>query len=273
MPSFDAVPSVSRRQFLTGLGATTVGATAAATATLNNAATPDTTPPTIIGHRGCAGLEPPNTVASLERAITLGADGVEIDVQRTKDGELVLFHDPILDWATDGSGPVKWNSLADIREVRLHGEPIPTLEEGLQVIGETEMEIYLELKSEGYTRDVVRAVENADISNPVRYVSFSKEALLPLTTHERPTSRGAIGSVPNPLLIEEGIETGSDIVLSHYIPRSIPWLIEKARENDMEAGIWTLKDFESNIQDALTHDLDVLVTNRPDVALQHRTSR
>ena len=57
-----------------------------------------------IGHRGAAGHVPENTLASVEKAILLGADLVEVDVQRTSDGHLVIIHDKRVDRTTNGAG-------------------------------------------------------------------------------------------------------------------------------------------------------------------------
>ena len=59
-----------------------------------------------IGHRGAAGHAPENTLASVEHAIALGVDLVELDVQRTKDGHLVIIHDKRVDRTTNGVGLV-----------------------------------------------------------------------------------------------------------------------------------------------------------------------
>lgn len=61
----------------------------------------------IFAHRGAAGTHPENTMAAFEEALKAGADGIELDVQLTKDGEPVVIHDETVDRTTDGSGWVK----------------------------------------------------------------------------------------------------------------------------------------------------------------------
>ena len=60
-----------------------------------------------IGHRGAKGHVAENTVASIKKAIELGADGIEIDVFRCLSGEIVVFHDKTLDKLTNGSGYIE----------------------------------------------------------------------------------------------------------------------------------------------------------------------
>ena len=90
------------------------------------------------GHRGASGYAPENTMAAFEKAVEMGADGIELDVQLTKDGELVVIHDETIDRVSDGSGWVKDYAYAKLIKHnfnRTHPEyehaQIPTLEETL----------------------------------------------------------------------------------------------------------------------------------------------
>ena len=74
-----------------------------------------------IAHRGASGYAPENTRAAFDRAITLGADAIETDVQLTADGQLVLFHDATVDRTSDGQGPVADHTLAELRRLDLGG--------------------------------------------------------------------------------------------------------------------------------------------------------
>ena len=99
--------------------------------------------PLIIAHRGASAHAPENTLAAFELAIEQGADGVELDVQLSQDGQVIVFHDLTVDRTTEGSGPLREKSLAEIRsldagshfDVLYRGEPIPTLQEVFAAIG------------------------------------------------------------------------------------------------------------------------------------------
>ena len=75
----------------------------------------------VIAHRGASGYAPENTRAAFDRAIAMGADALETDVQLTADGRLVLFHDATVDRTSDGSGPVADYTLAELRRLDLGG--------------------------------------------------------------------------------------------------------------------------------------------------------
>ena len=106
------------------------------------------------GHRGASGYAPENTMAAFEKAVELGADGIELDVQLTKDGELVGIHDETIDRVSDGSGWVKDYTYAKLIKHnfnRTHPEyehaQIPTLEEVYALIKPTDLTINVEIKT------------------------------------------------------------------------------------------------------------------------------
>jgi glycerophosphoryl diester phosphodiesterase len=70
--------------------------------------------PRLFGHRGAAGVAPENTLPSFRRALADGVDVFELDVHATRDGEIVVLHDPLLDRTTDATGPVSARSYAEL---------------------------------------------------------------------------------------------------------------------------------------------------------------
>lgn len=221
--------------------------------------------PLVVGHRGVAGLEAPNTVTGIERAAEMGAHGVSLDVRQTADDELVLFHDPFLDIATDGRGLVENTTLEEIRDLRVDGEPIPTLREGLEALQGSGLLLFLELKKVGYAAPTIDVVREFGLLDRTVVTSFKKPALAEV---EPPSvTRGTIGSVPEPGLLDDAVDSGSSYVMSHYTPYGVKWLVEEADDRNLRVGVWELVSTETHIQDALSFDIDVLTTNRPDIAL------
>lgn len=98
-------------------------------------------PTASIAHRGDSQNAPENTLAAFRRAIDLGCEGIEMDVARTADGQLVVFHDKSLDRTTTERGPVNRRTLEEIRAAdagswfveEFRGEPVPTLGEALDL--------------------------------------------------------------------------------------------------------------------------------------------
>jgi len=92
----------------------------------------------IIGHRGAAGQELENTLASLKRAKDIGVDGVELDVRLTKDRQFVLCHDADLGRVSNSKQRIQDLTLKDLKKISLsNGEKVPTLAEALTQLGST----------------------------------------------------------------------------------------------------------------------------------------
>src|SRR5690606_4473246 len=132
--------------------------------------------PLLIAHRGGAALAPENTLLAFERAIRWwGADILELDVQPTRDGEVVVLHDATLDRTTDGSGPVAHLPLARVRELdagyrfsaddgrtfpfRGRGVTVPTLEEVLTAFPGIRVNVEIkDGRAQGRVAEVVEAL-------------------------------------------------------------------------------------------------------------------
>jgi glycerophosphoryl diester phosphodiesterase len=101
----------------------------------------------VIAHRGASWNAPENSLAAFRLAVEAGADYVELDVQASRDGELVVFHDLGLERLTNGRGALRHRTLAELRELDLRaGGRIPTLDEVLELLA-GRIGIMLELKS------------------------------------------------------------------------------------------------------------------------------
>jgi glycerophosphoryl diester phosphodiesterase len=127
----------------------------------------------VIAHRGASFDEPENSLAAFERAIAVGADYVEFDVQASCDGGLVVFHDLQLDRLTAATGPLRAHPLAELRELG-----IPTLAEVLELTA-GRIGVMAELKSPRLFRrhDIVpRTLALLDRQAVV--VSFERAAIL-----------------------------------------------------------------------------------------------
>jgi glycerophosphoryl diester phosphodiesterase len=125
-----------------------------------------------IGHRGAAGHAPENTIAAIRRGISLAVDYVELDVQRTRDGRLVLMHDKLVDRTTDGTGLVSemtWDELQLLDAG--NGEGVPGVEEALAEANGRAGAI-LETKTPGIGPAIHRVVQASAFSGPVIYASF-----------------------------------------------------------------------------------------------------
>ncbi len=101
----------------------------------------------VVGHRGAMGHALENTIESVKRAIQLNVDGIEIDVFKSKTGELVVYHDPFLSRLSNSNAFIEQISLDSIKKVELKGGlSIPTLKEVIDIIPE---KIFLNIELKG----------------------------------------------------------------------------------------------------------------------------
>lgn len=113
----------------------------------------------VTGHRGAAGYAPENTLASIQKAIDLGVDRIEIDIHQSKDSVIVVIHDDTVDRTTNGSGKVNELSYEELKKLdagsffsnEFSEEKIPTLEEVLQLVkGQKDLLIEFKYGNETY---------------------------------------------------------------------------------------------------------------------------
>lgn len=147
--------------------------------------------PQIIAHRGASYLAPENTLAAFRKAMEIGADGVEMDVQKTLDGGLVIHHDYIIDLHTDISGRIydmTEGELKDLdfgswKDAAYKDEKIATLAEALALCRSMEgCAVQLEMKSTmdndpAFVSGVVDAIRAADIADRLVLISFNHDLL------------------------------------------------------------------------------------------------
>ena len=115
--------------------------------------------PLVIGHRGAMGHETENTLPSIQKAMDLGVDMIEIDVFKIKSGEIVVFHDDQLDRLTNAPGNIEDYYIVDLMQVIVDGgHKIPMLQDVLKLI-DNKVALNIELKGAG-TADKVNHIMN-----------------------------------------------------------------------------------------------------------------
>ena len=131
----------------------------------------------IVGHRGATGYAPENTSLSFQTAIDIGCDRTELDVQLSKDGEVVVIHDEEVSRVTDGEGLVSEKTLEELKKLNCaQGQKILTLQEVIDFCKE-KIDLQIELKAEGTPRKVNELIVKNHIQKNVVITSFNVELL------------------------------------------------------------------------------------------------
>jgi glycerophosphoryl diester phosphodiesterase len=124
--------------------------------------------PSVIAHRGASGYEYENSRAAFRRAIMLDADGVELDIHATRDGGIVVHHDPEI----PGVGPISQLSSAEARRVLIrNGETLPTLAEILELVGDRDVWVEVKALHELHDGALLAALDQGPV--PERYAVHS----------------------------------------------------------------------------------------------------
>jgi glycerophosphoryl diester phosphodiesterase len=137
----------------------------------------------VYAHRGASEYYPENTLSSFYAGVDMGANGIENDVQKTKDGVLVVFHDDTLDRVTDGSGSISDYTYRELLEFTVKNEKygrsdkIMTFDEFLKYFGWRELTLAVELKQYGIAGDVIDMIDSYGVRDKVIITSFKYEEL------------------------------------------------------------------------------------------------
>ena len=130
-------------------------------------------------HRGASEYAPENTLSSFYLGLLQGANGIETDVQRTKDGILVLFHDSTVDRVTDGTGNLADYTLEELKKLKIYGnsttgyyDRIVTLREFLEKFSQYDIKFAIELKGEGVEEETLAMIKEFGIFDKTTFTSF-----------------------------------------------------------------------------------------------------
>ena len=159
-------------------------------------------------HRGASAYAPENTMAAFELGVQMGANGIELDLQQTRDGTIVLFHDAEIDRKSNGSGKIGEHTYAQLRELdfggwfhaSFQGERIVRFEDFAQTFARRDLTFAVELKGAGFEREALETVRRYFDLNRVYITSFSYEALRRV--------RALDGAIRLSWLIRESIDEG-----------------------------------------------------------------
>lgn len=233
----------------------------------------------IWGHRGARADAPENTLPAFALALGQGADGVELDVQLTRDDEVVVIHDETLERTTNGHGWVADHSLASLRSLDasagwagFDGVQIPTLAEVLELANDSEAVVNVELKTDavpyrGIEERVLAVVDASGMTDRVIFSSFNHHTL------RRLHSLGAtqLGALVSERLVKPWryLQT-VDVPALHPEHRSATLkLVRKCHERGQVVHAWTVNE-PKDILRCLRAGVDAIITDVPALALQLR---
>ena len=204
----------------------------------------------LIAHRGASGYAPENTMAAFRKAVAMGLNFIETDLQLSRDARFVAIHDDTVNRTTNGQGSVHDLSLAELRRLdagswfgsSFTGERIPTLEEILDFAKLHDVVFYLELKpggSWGGKHALIGALRESGEIPRVVVISFDAVIVAAVRKAEPTLMTGLLydGQIEKP--IEKALEIGArQLVIRGDLVT--PAMIAEAKRNDLQVICWTV---------------------------------
>ena len=221
----------------------------------------------VVGHRGCKGLLPENTIPGFLHAIALGVDFVECDVHLTRDDRLAVIHDGKVDRTTNGTGAVADMTLADLQALDAGGgHGVPSLEEVLEVVRGSGVRLLIELKADRAVHSTVGMVRDWRLHDRVSFSSaygHRLQAVRAIWAQARTLAIFPLGDLD---AVEKTLALGAvgcDLVFRD-LRREI---VEKAQAAGLEVCVWN-PDTEADQRQAVALGPDRVSSNFPDRLLR-----
>ncbi|RKS55141.1 glycerophosphoryl diester phosphodiesterase [Gillisia mitskevichiae] len=219
-----------------------------------------------IGHRGAKGHCTENTLESINLALEMGVDGIEIDVHLCASGELVVFHDFTLDRLSDGFGEISTKSYEQLQQLRLKGDyKIPLLTEVLDLI-EGKCSINIELKGQhtakGTCAIISKYIDKGWEYSSILVSSFQENELLEV----KKINSNILIAILSKASVEEAIEWGK-VLNATAIHPSLGIITRQsvidAHNEGFNVNVWTVNEPE-DIARMIEFGVDGIISDFPD---------
>ncbi|GAA0178187.1 glycerophosphodiester phosphodiesterase [Clostridium sediminicola] len=229
----------------------------------------------IYAHRGASGEYPENTMIAFKKAIELGADGIETDVQMTKDGELVLIHDETVNRTTNGKGLIKDYRYCELEKLdagswldeRYRDAKIPRLEDLFELVKDSNVVINIELKNniiiyKNLEQKVIHMIEKYNMTNRVIISSFNHYAIKKCIEINKNIETGLLYTTGlyKPEFYAEYV--GSKNLHPYYYAVYNEQILKGIKAKGIKVNIFTVNN-ESDMEFFVKNNVDGIITNFP----------
>lgn len=227
------------------------------------------------GHRGFSGKYPENTMLAFEKAIEAGADGMEFDVQLTKDGEMVIIHDETIDRTSNGKGRVCDYTYEELLEFdfsykfknQFKNVKIPLLKEYFELVKDTNLISNIELKNsvydyEGIEQKVYDLIMKYNLNNKVIISSFNHESIIRMKEIDPTIKCGFLADCwilnPDEYTKRHNVEAFHPV--GYYLNKE---KVDKLHNAGIEVNVW-LGKAPMDYKELIDMGIDVLMSDYPD---------
>lgn len=239
----------------------------------------------IIAHRGYSGKFPENTMLAFQKSLEYGADGIELDIQLTKDSKIVICHDEEIDRTSNGKGFIRDYTLAELRDFEFRNNmydledetedniKIPTLDEFLNWLNTTELMVNIEFKTsiieyDGIVEKAIELVKERELEDRVIFSSFNHNTIKEVKELDSSLRCGFL-AVANLLNPEEYCKKYE---VEYYHPMFVsallsPNIVTDCKKLGIGVNAYTANDSE-HIQALIALNIEGVITNEVELAIQ-----
>ncbi|GAA0675577.1 MULTISPECIES: glycerophosphodiester phosphodiesterase [Clostridium] len=229
-----------------------------------------------IAHRGFSGMYPENTMLAFKEAINAHCDGIETDVQVSKDGVLVICHDELLDRTSTGTGLLKNYTYEELLNFdfgikfspNFIGEKIPTLEDLLKLAKKNNIFLNLELKNglfpyEGIEKKVIDLIYKYDLKDSIILSSFNHFSMMKCKEIDSSIKTGLLYEGTFVDIEEYCKKLGADALHPQYFSLLDPQLTKRIQDKGIMINTYTV-NHEIHMNALLDLKINSIITNYPD---------
>ena len=235
------------------------------------------TKPLVWAHRGASGYAPENTLAAFQKAVDLDADGVELDIQLTKDDQIVVIHDETIDRTSDGKGWVKDYTLEELRAFNYnrtkpeykHAD-IPTMREVFELLKPTGLFINIGIKTgvvfyEKIEEKILALTKEMGMEDRVCYSSFNHYTVTRI--HElKPDAEVGFLYADGPIdMPSYGVKHGVNALHPALYNLQYDGFVKECKEKGLKLNVWTVNE-RPYMEMCCQYGVDAIITNYPDIA-------
>lgn len=232
----------------------------------------------IQAHRGASAYAPQNTMAAFRKAVEMNADGIELDIHLSKDGQIVVCHDSTIDATSNGSGEINDMTYEEILKYDFSNEftqdspqHAPLLKEVLELLKPTNMILNIEVKAYDAGVPAMELVKSMGMEKQVLYSSFNHRCIRQMRELDPTIDAGLLyGDEPSEDMESYIKEYNATAVHPHYNSVNEK-IVEICERNGYKIRAWTANDAE-DIEAMVKFGIDTVITNYPDRGLNIRDS-
>ena len=230
-------------------------------------------------HRGFCGKYPENTMLAFRKALEAGVDGIELDVQLTKDGHPVIIHDETVNRTTNGTGTVASYLLEDLQKLdassvfagQMGFNPIPTLREYFELVKDTQILTNIELKTgvnqyPGIEAKVLELIREFNLEDRIIISSFNHFSVMRMKEMAPELKYGFLSDT---WILDAGAYTKARDVECYHpsVNMMTQEIVDELKANGRIINVWTVNK-EEQIRDLYHKGIDCVIGNFPDLTAQ-----